>query len=99
MRLSYLVGGVGLIVVSAFFGWLPVLGWGTLVLGLTMIAGEVQQVARFMDQLEVRLRRLFSPSARKIVRLPVWAQLSVSFAVALATFAFVYGLYWLALGA
>ena len=99
VRLSYLVGGVGLIVVSAFFGWLPVLGWGTVVLGLTMIAGEVQQVARFMDQSEVRLRRLFSPSARKIVRLPVWAQLSVSFAVALATFAFVYGLYSLALGA
>lgn len=99
MRLSYLVGGVGLIVGSAFFEWLPVLGWGTLVLGLTMIAGEVQQVARFMDQLEVRLRRLFSPSARKIVRLPAWAQLSVSLAVALATFAFVYGLYSLALGA
>jgi len=64
-----------------------------------MIAGEVQPVARFMDQLEVRLRRLFSPSARKIVRLPAWAQLSVSLAVALATFAFVYGLYSLALGA
>ena len=39
VRLSYVVGGVGLIVVSAFFGWLPVLGWGTVVLGLTMIAG------------------------------------------------------------
>ena len=99
VRLSYLVGGVGLIAVSAFFGWLPVLGWGTVVLGLTMIAGEVQAVARFMDQLEVRLRRLFGPSARKIVRLPAWAQLSVSFAVALGTFAFVYGLYSLALGA
>ena len=52
-----------------------------------------------MDQLEVRLRRLFSPSARKVVRLPVWAQLSVSLALAFATFAFVYGLYSLALGA
>ena len=39
------------------------------------------------------------PSARKIVRLAAWAQLSVSLAVALATFALVYGLYWLALGA
>jgi len=36
-------------------------------------------------------------SARKIVRLPAWAQLSVSLAVALATFAFVYRLYSLAL--
>jgi hypothetical protein len=46
VRLSYLVEGVALIVVSAFFGWLPVLGWGTVVLGLAMIAGEVQPVAR-----------------------------------------------------
>ena len=73
MRQSHFVGGVGLIVVSAFFRWLPVLGWGTLVLGFTMIAGEVQPVVCFMDQLEVRLRRLVGPSTRKIVRLAAWA--------------------------
>jgi len=39
------------------------------------------------------------PLARKIVRLVAWVQLLVSLAVALATFALVYGLYWLALGA
>ena len=99
VRLAYLAGGAGLIVVSAVFGWLPVLGWGTVVLGLAMIAGEVQPVARLMDRWEVGARRLLGPPAKTIGRLPVWAQLCVSLTGALATFALVYGLYSLALGA
>ena len=99
MRLANLAGGAGLIVVSALFGWLPVVGWGTVVLGLAMVAGEVQPVARLMDRWEVTVRRLLGPPARTVGRLPVWAQLCVSLAGALATFALVYGLYSLALGA
>jgi hypothetical protein len=68
-------------------------------LGLAMIAGEVQPVARFMDRLEVKVRRLLGPPARTIAGLPTWAQLSVSLTGALATLALVYGLYSLALGA
>jgi hypothetical protein len=99
VRLANLAGGAGLIVVSAVFGWLPVLGWGTVVLGLAMIAGEVQPVARLMDRWEVGARRLLGPPAKTVGRLPVWAQLCVSLTGALATFALVYGLYSLALGA
>ena len=98
VRLAYLAGGAGLIVVSAVFGWMPVLGWGTVVLGLAMIAGEVQPVARLMDRWEVTARRLLGPSAKTLGRWPVWAQLCVSLTGALATFALVYGLYSLALG-
>jgi hypothetical protein len=98
VRLAYLGGGAGLIVVSAVFGWLPVLGWGTVVLGLAMIAGEVQPVARLMDRWEVGARKLLGPPAKTIGRLPVWAQLCVSLTGAIATFALVYGLYSLALG-
>ena len=98
VRLSYLGGGAALIVLSALFGWLPVLGWGTVVAGLTMIAGEFYPVARWMDQLEPRVRRLFGPPAKKLARLPVWARVCVSLTGALATFALVYGLYSLALG-
>jgi len=98
VRLSYLAGGVALVVVSAVFGWLPVLGWGTALLGLAMIAGEVHPVARLMDRLEVRARRLFGPPTRTIARLPAWAQLSVSLTGALTTLVIVYGLYSLALG-
>ena len=39
-RLAIIAGGVALVVLSALFGWLPVLGWGTAVLGFGMIAGE-----------------------------------------------------------
>jgi hypothetical protein len=97
-RLLHLAGGTVLIVLSAFFGWLPVLGWGTVVLGLAMIAGVFYPVARLMDRLEVEARILFKPLGKKLVRLPAWAQLSASLGIALATFALVYGIYSLALG-
>ncbi len=97
-RLLHLAGGTVLIVLSAFFGWLPVLGWGTVVLGLAMIAGVFYPVARLMDRLEVGARILFKPLGNKLVRLPAWAQLSASLGIALATFALVYGIYSLALG-
>lgn len=98
VSLSYLAGGVALIVLSALLGWLPVLGWGTAVLGLGMIAGEFHPAARLMDWLEVRARRLFGPLGKVFLRLPAWAQLSASLTIALATFACMYGLYSLALG-
>jgi hypothetical protein len=91
-------GGAVLVALSAFFGWLPVLGWGTVALGLALIAGELFPVARLMDRLEVEARILFKPLGKKLARLPAWAQLSVSLGIALATFALVYGLYSLALG-
>jgi hypothetical protein len=97
-RLLHLAGGAALIVISAFFGWLPVLGWGTVFVGLAMIAGEFYPAARWMDRLEPRARRLFGPLRKKLARLPAWARLSVSLTGALATFALVYGLYSLILG-
>ena len=98
-RLSYIAVGTALIAGSALFGWMPVLGWGTGILGLGMIAGEFYPVARLMDRLEASARILFKPLGRKLVRLPAWAQLTASLGAALATFALVYGLYSLALGA
>lgn len=98
VRLANLAGGAGLVVVSAVFGWLPVLGWGTAVLGLGMIAGEFYPAARLMDRLESRARVLLRPLGRAFVRLPVWAQLSVSLTIAVSTFALVYGLYSLGFG-
>ena len=93
VRLSYVVGGTVLIVVSAFFGWLPILGWGTAILGLSMIAGEFYPIARLMDWLEVRARRLLKPLGKAFVRLPAWTQLSISLTLAISTFALMYGLY------
>src|SRR5215204_1465245 len=101
-RLLHLTVGTVLFVLSAFFGWLPVLGWGTAFLGLGMIAGEFYPMARFMDWLEVRVRRLFKPIGKVFMRLPAWAQLSISLTIfltlAVSTFAFVYGVYSLTFG-
>jgi len=80
-------------VVSAFFGWLPVLGWGTVALGLGMIAGEFKPAALLMDWLEVRLRKLFRPVARGFRRLSPLVQLAVSASIAILTFGLVYALY------
>ena len=87
-----------LILVSALFGWLPVLGWGTTILGLAMIAGEFYPVARLMDWLEVRARLLLGPLGKAFMRAPVWAQFSVSLLIAVSTFALVYGVYSLTFG-
>jgi hypothetical protein len=91
-------GGSALVVLSALFGWLPVLGWGTAVLGLGMIAGEFYPAARLMDRLEVGSRRLLGPLAKALVGLPAWARLCASVAGALAGLALAYGLYSLASG-
>jgi hypothetical protein len=98
VRLAYIAGGVMLVLVSALFGWLPVLGWGTAILGFAMIAGEFYPAARLMDRLEVRARKLFKPLGKAFVRLPAWAQLSISLTIAVSTFALVYGMFSLTLG-
>jgi hypothetical protein len=98
-RLLHLTVGTVLIVLSALFGWLPLLGWGTAFLGLALIAGEFHPVARLMDRLEASARILFKPLGRKLARLPAWVQLTASLGVALATLALVYGFYSFALGA
>jgi hypothetical protein len=98
VRLSYVLGGTMLIVVSALLGWLPVLGWGTAILGLGMIAGEFYPVARLMDKLEVRARVLLGPLGKAFLKLPTWVQLSVSLTIAVSTFALVYWLFSLTVG-
>lgn len=97
IRLLYLCGGGVLIIFSALFGWLPVLGWGTVFLGLGMIAGEFYPAARLMDWGEVKARRVFGPLGRTLKRMPAWAQLSLSLAVAAGTFILMYQLFYLTL--
>jgi hypothetical protein len=97
-RLLHLAGGTALIVLSALLGWLPVLGWGTAIVGLAMIAGEFYPAARLMDRLEAEARILFKPLGKRLAKLPAWAQLFASLGMGLAPFALVYGFYSLALG-
>jgi hypothetical protein len=93
VRISYIVGGTLLIVVSTLLGWLPNLGWATVILGVSMIAGEFYPVARLMDRLEVRVGELLGPLGKAFVRMPTWAQLFVSMLITASTITIVYGLY------
>ena len=76
-RIFYVTFGVALIVASALIGWMPVFGWGTVFLGLGMIAGEFLPAARLMDWLEVKARKFLVPVGKKFARLPPWAQLLI----------------------
>lgn len=67
-RLYHVAGGVMLVVVSAFSGWLPVLGWGTAIVGVAMIAAEFYPVAHLMDRPEVRAWRMFNPRGKVLAR-------------------------------
>jgi hypothetical protein len=98
VRISYIVGGALLIAVSTLLGWLPILGWGTGILGVSMIAGELFPVASLMDRLEVRLRELLRPLGKAFVRMPTWAQLLVSIVIMASTIPLVYALYSLSFG-
>jgi len=98
VRISYIAGGTLLVAVSALLGWLPVLGWGTAILGLSMIAGEFYPVARLMDWLELRVRELLGPLGKAFVRMPTWVQLFVSVLISLSTITLVYSLYSLSFG-
>ena len=98
VRVSYIFVGALLIALSTLLGWLPLLGWGTAIVGLSMIAAEFYAVARLMDRLEVRVRELLGPLGKAFVRMPTWAQLWVSVMITLSTFALVYGLYSLSFG-
>src|SRR5215212_3071118 len=98
VRLFYIVSGTVLVLVSALFGWLPVLGWGTAILGFAMIAGEFYPVARLMDRLEVRARKLLGPLGKTFVQMPTWVQLFVSVLISLSTITLLYGFYALSFG-
>jgi hypothetical protein len=56
--LLYLVGGPALIVAGCAFIPTPGPSYIIIVMGMWMLAGEFQPLARFFDRLEVRLRKM-----------------------------------------
>lgn len=56
-RALYIVGGVAIAIASLLLAPLPGPGWGTFLVGLMILAGELYIVARFLDRAEATLRR------------------------------------------
>ena len=57
-KVLYIVGGIVIAVASLVLAPLPGPGWGTFFIGLALIAGEIFYVARFLDWVEVELRKI-----------------------------------------
>ncbi len=68
-KVLVVVGGIVVVVASLLLAPLPGPGWGTALLGLLIVAGEILIVARFLDRAETKLR---GPARRAKI---VWASL------------------------
>jgi uncharacterized protein (TIGR02611 family) len=55
-KVLYVVGGVVIAVASLLLAPLPGPGWGTFLVGLAILAGELRIVARLLDRSEIKLR-------------------------------------------
>src|SRR5688500_8302299 len=73
---------------------LPGPGWGTVFIGLMILAGELLPAARFLDWLEVWLRKL-GRYVYKIWRASVWGKIAVILVAALFVAAVAYVVYHL----
>jgi len=57
-KLVTIVGGLFIILIGIIFLFIPGSGWVIIFIGAAVIAGESRFLARFLDWLEVRLRRV-----------------------------------------
>lgn len=66
------MGGITVAVASLALAPLPGPGWVTFFIGLALLAGEILFVARLLDSIEVKIRKL------DLVFRVVWRELSAS---------------------
>ena len=78
-KVLVIVGGIVVVVTSLLLAPLPGPGWGTVLVGLIIIAGEILIVARFLDRAEIKLRR---PARRAKI---VWANLPTAVRLLIGT--------------
>ncbi len=80
-RACYVAFGVAIAIGSLVLAPLPGPGWGTFIVGLGMVAGEVSHVASLLDRSEVKLREALrrvkgawgksAPAVRKLIALTI----------------------------
>jgi hypothetical protein len=77
----YIVGGITITITSVLLAPLPGPGWGTFVVGLMILAGELYIIARLLDQAEVMLRRPVRRAKGVWVRSPAVVRILVGVVV------------------
>jgi len=78
-KVLVIVGGTLVVVTSLLLAPLPGPGWGTALVGLVIIAGEILIVARFLDRAEMKLR---APAQRAKI---AWANLPTAVRLLIGT--------------
>ena len=78
-KVLVIVGGTLVVVTSLLLAPLPGPGWGTALVGLVIIAGEILIVARFLDRAEMKLR---GPAQRATI---VWSNLPAAVRLLIGT--------------
>jgi uncharacterized protein (TIGR02611 family) len=88
-RIFLITLGAGIAVGSLVLAPLPGPGWITVLIGLMILGGELLPAARFLDWLEVQLRKLLG-LVRKVWRASVVGKVAVVVVTAILAAAIVY---------
>jgi hypothetical protein len=96
-KVLFIVVGLTIAITSIVLGPLPGPGLGTFLLGLVILASELRIVARFLDWVEVKLRRPARRAKDAWASLPRWARILIgaglwSGGVTLGLWVLLYGL-------
>jgi|SRR5215204_1277679 len=94
LRIFLITLGAVIAVGSLVLAPLPGPGWATVFIGLMILAGELLPAARFLDWLEVWLRKL-ARFIHKVWRASVLGKIAVILAAALCVAALIYVVYLL----
>ena len=64
MKVLIIIAGIFIILIGMIFWLIPGSGWAIIILGAALLAGESNTVARMLDWLELKIRKIVS-SAKK----------------------------------
>jgi hypothetical protein len=92
-RTCYIAFGIALAIGSILLAPFPGPGWGTLFVGLGMIAGEVLYVALLLDRTEVKLRGVLRHAKALWDKLALKGRVLVALMISLGVVASAYGAY------
>jgi hypothetical protein len=92
-RVCYVAFGVAVMIGSLALAPLPGPGWGTFIVGLGMVAGEVLHVALLLDRTEVKLREALRHAKGVWGKSASTARALIALTISLGVVATVYGAY------
>src|SRR3712207_2271421 len=92
-RACYVALGIAIAIGSLLLAPLPGPGWGTFFVGLGMVAGEVFQVARLLDRVEVMLKGVLGGAKGVWGKSAPWVRVLIALTISVCVVASVYGAY------